>query len=69
MCMVDMKAQGEKERERSERKRKKGILYSEVSKPYLVRGPSAEAVGLVEVEPEDLDGSLDAEVVEDTAHL
>lgn len=60
MCMVDMKAQGEKEGY---------FIYLVASKPYLVRGPSAEAVGLVEVEPEDLDGSLDAEVVENTAHF
>lgn len=36
---------------------------------YLVGGPSAQAVGLVVVEAQHLNGSLDAEVVEHTAHL
>ena len=40
-----------------------------LSETDLVGGSAAEAVGLVVVEPQHLDGSLDAEVVEDAAHL
>ena len=35
----------------------------------LMGGSAAEAIGLVVVETQHLDGSLDAEVVEDAAHL
>ena len=35
----------------------------------LVRGSAAEAVGLIAVDPQHLDGPLDAEMVKDTAHL
>lgn len=36
---------------------------------YLVGGSSPETVGLVGVEAEDLDGPLDAEMMENAAHL
>lgn len=36
---------------------------------YLIRGSSPETVGFVAVEAEDLNGPLDAEVMENTAHL
>lgn len=36
---------------------------------YLIRGPSPETVGFVGVEAEDLNGPLDAEMMENTAHL
>lgn len=36
---------------------------------HLIRGSPTEAVCLVAVEPQHLDGAFDAEVVEHTAHL
>lgn len=36
---------------------------------YLIRGSSPETVGFVGVEAEDLNGPLDAEMMENTAHL
>lgn len=36
---------------------------------YLVRGASPETVGCVGVEAQDLDGPLDAEMMENTAHF
>ena len=42
---------------------------SEDGEADLMGGSAAEAIGLVVVETQHLDGSLDAEVVEDAAHL
>lgn len=36
---------------------------------YLVRGPASETAGFVGVQAEDLNGPLNAEVMENTAHL
>lgn len=37
--------------------------------PYLIRGASSETVGLVGIEAQHLDGPLNTEVMENTAHL
>lgn len=44
-------------------------LMKKVPCLYLIGGPAAETVRLKAVDPQDLDGSLDAEVVKHTAHL
>lgn len=36
---------------------------------YLIRGSSSETAWIVGVEAEDLNGPLDAEMMENTAHL
>lgn len=36
---------------------------------HLVRWPTAQAVGLKDVESKDLNGSLDAEVMQDASHF
>lgn len=52
-----------------------GLLATCLKKPrkilstHLVRRPSTQAVWLVVVQPENLDGSLDTQVMQDTSHF
>lgn len=37
--------------------------------PHLIRWPTTQAVGLIAVQSEHLDSSLDTEVMQDTSHF